>query len=199
MLTLSTLAQPVAATMASSSAKPGLTPEPNIVEPPCLHASSIWSRPSPEVVPGDERRGRHDVHARRQDAHEFVDVDPHRVVDDAVRFQREQRVDVVGGRDAQRLDAAQFADVAAGLVLRPGVTPDEFECRVGGDGRYRAFSDIAGRPLDDPIRSGVWHSLSIGCGDERGFGSTTARTSVALPVRSWPLRSIQVMSTTSPG
>ena len=65
MVTLSTRAQPVAATMASSSAKPGLTPEPNIDEPPCLHASSIRSRPAPEVVPGDERRGRHDVHARR--------------------------------------------------------------------------------------------------------------------------------------
>ena len=50
-----------------------------------------------EVVAGDERRGRDDVHPRRQDFHQFVDVDPHRVVDDAVGFQRQQRVDVVGG------------------------------------------------------------------------------------------------------
>ena len=51
MVTLSTRSQPVAATIASRSAKPGLTPEPNIVEPPCLHASSIRSRPSPRLWP----------------------------------------------------------------------------------------------------------------------------------------------------
>ena len=37
---------------------------------------------------------------RRQDADQLVDVDPHRVVDDDVGFEREQRVDVVGGLDA---------------------------------------------------------------------------------------------------
>jgi hypothetical protein len=36
----------------------------------------------------------------RQDADQLVDVDPHRVVDDDVGFEREQRVDVVGGLDA---------------------------------------------------------------------------------------------------
>jgi hypothetical protein len=77
-------------------------------------------------------------------------------------LQREQRVDVVGGVDAQRLDAAQVADVAADFVLGPGVTADEFEGGIGGDGRYGAFSDVARRPLDDAIGSGVWHSLSIG-------------------------------------
>ena len=80
-----------------------------------------------QVVARDERRRRHDVHARRQDAHQLVDVEPHRVVDDAVRLQREQRVDVVGGGDAQRVDAAQLSDVAADLVRRPGVAPDELE------------------------------------------------------------------------
>ena len=162
MMTLSTRSQAVAATMASRSAKPGLTPEPNIVEPPCLHASSIRSRSVAEVVPGDERRGRDDVHARRQDAHQLVDVDPHRVVDDAVGFQRQQRVHVVGGGDAERFDSDQLADVDPVLVLRPGVAPDEFVVRVLRDRLYRALSDISRRPLDDPIRGGVWHSLSIG-------------------------------------
>ena len=45
----------------------------------------------------------------------LVDVDPHRVVDHGVGLQREQRVDVIGGLDAQWLDACQFAGVAAGL------------------------------------------------------------------------------------
>ena len=48
---LSTRSQIVAATMASSSAKPGLMPEPNIVEPPCSHASTIRSRPAPRLCP----------------------------------------------------------------------------------------------------------------------------------------------------
>ena len=50
-MTLSTLAQPLAATMASNSAKPGLTPEPNSVDPPRWHASSSLSRPSPRLCP----------------------------------------------------------------------------------------------------------------------------------------------------
>ncbi len=37
--------------MASSSAKPGLTPEPNNVDPPRWHASAILSRPSPRLCP----------------------------------------------------------------------------------------------------------------------------------------------------
>ncbi len=97
-----------------------------------------------------------------EDAHQLVDVDPHRVVDDDVGFQREQRVDVVGGGDAERLDAGQLADVAAGLVLRPGVAADEFEVRIPGDRRDGALSDISRRPLDDAIWGSVWHSLSIG-------------------------------------
>ena len=69
-----------------------------------------------QVVPGDERGGRHHVHARRQDAHQLVDVHPHRGVDDAVRFQRQQRVDVARGCQAQLVDAAQLAHIAADLV-----------------------------------------------------------------------------------
>ena len=68
-----------------------------------------------QVVSGDERRGGHDVDARRQDAHQLVDVEPHRVVDDAVGLQRQQRVDVVGGGDAERVDSAQLADVDPAL------------------------------------------------------------------------------------
>jgi len=52
-----------------------------------------------EVAPGDEGRGRDHVDAGGQDADQLVDVEPHRVVDHAVRFQGEQRVDVIGGRN----------------------------------------------------------------------------------------------------
>ena len=55
-----------------------------------------------EAAAVDERGRADDVDARFEDAHELVDVRPHRVVDDAVGLQREQRVDVVGGGDARR-------------------------------------------------------------------------------------------------
>ena len=51
IVTLSTRSQAVAATIASSSAKPGLTPEPNIVDPPLLQASSMRARPAPRLWP----------------------------------------------------------------------------------------------------------------------------------------------------
>ena len=50
-VTLSTRLHTIAETMASSSAKPGLTPDPNIVEPPFSQASMIRSRPSPRFFP----------------------------------------------------------------------------------------------------------------------------------------------------
>ena len=150
MVTLSTRSQTVAATIASRSAKPGLTPGAEHRRAALLARLVDPVAAGAQVVAGDERRGGHHVHSRRQDAHELVDVDPHRVVDDAVRFERQQRVDVVGGGDAERFDPDQLADVAAGLVLRPGVAPDEFIGRVVRDRLYRALSDISRRPLDDP-------------------------------------------------
>lgn len=50
-LTLSIRLHTIADTMASSSAKPGLTPDPNIVEPPFSQASRIRSRPAPRFCP----------------------------------------------------------------------------------------------------------------------------------------------------
>ena len=92
--------------------------------------------------------------------------------------------------DAERFDPDQLADVDAGLVLRPGVAPDEFVGRVVRDRFYRALSDISRRPLDDPIRGGVWHSLSIGKAARSpavAFGHKIdgcgQEASVALPVR----------------
>ena len=152
--------------MANSSAKPGLMPVPNIVEPPRPARLGDAVPAGTLVVSGDERRRRNHVDARRQDAHQLVDVDPHRVVDHAIRLQREQRVDVIGGGDTERFDAAQLADIAADLVRRPGVAPDELEVRVRCDRLHRTLADIARRPLDDSIRLSVEdcveHSLSIG-------------------------------------
>ncbi|CNI76428.1 Uncharacterised protein [Mycobacterium tuberculosis] len=50
-VTLSTRLHTMLDTMASNSAKPGLTPDPKIVEPPFSQASMIRSRPSPRLCP----------------------------------------------------------------------------------------------------------------------------------------------------
>ena len=91
-----------------------------------------------------------DVDAGLEDADELVGVGPHRVVDDAVGLQRQQGVDVVGGGDADGVDAAQLADVAADLVGRPGVAADQLEVGVGDDGPDRPLADVARRPLHHP-------------------------------------------------
>ena len=50
-VTLSIRLHTIADTMANSSAKPGLTPDPKIVEPPFSQASNSRSRPSPRLCP----------------------------------------------------------------------------------------------------------------------------------------------------
>ena len=62
-----------------------------------------------------------DVGARLEDALEVVEVGPVGHVRDAVGLEGEQRLDVVGGGHADRVDAAQLADVAPDLVGRVGV------------------------------------------------------------------------------
>ncbi len=86
-----------------------------------------------QVVPGDERRRRHHIHACGKDPDQLVDVDPHRVVDHAVGFEGQQFLDVVGGGHPEWLDADQFAGIATGLLRGPGVASHQFELGVGGE------------------------------------------------------------------
>jgi len=51
IVTLSTRSQTIVDTTANSSAKPGLTPDPNMVAPPRRHASAIRSRSGPRLRP----------------------------------------------------------------------------------------------------------------------------------------------------
>jgi len=71
---------------------------------------------APERSPIDKSSGTDDVDTGRQDADDLVGVVPHRVVHDAVGLQRQQGSDVVRGGDADRIDAAELADVPPGLV-----------------------------------------------------------------------------------
>ena len=105
----------------------------------------------------DERRrgGRDDVDPGREKALVVghgarVTLGTTRAVDHAVRAQRDQGIDVVGGLDPDRHAVGQLTRVLADLVL--GVDPDAHELEVGtlvrGDDGERP--DPAGGPDDDP-------------------------------------------------
>ena len=100
----------------------------------------------------DEGRRGDDVGAGLENADHLVHVEPHRVVDDAVGIEGEQRVDVVRGREPNGGKSAQLADVFAGLVLRPGVATDQLDVRAFQDCLDRLPADVARRPLHDSNR-----------------------------------------------
>ena len=79
----------------------------------------------------DEPDRRHDVRAGSQDPAHVVDVCVQRRVVDAVGGELEDRVDVVGRGDAERVGARELPRVLADLVGRRHVDPDELERRVG--------------------------------------------------------------------
>ncbi len=107
------------------------------------------------VQQGHERGVDH-VLARRQHPAEVVDhlagADVGvRGVTDAVGVEGEQGVDVLGGGDADRVDAAQLAGVAAGLVVAVDPEPGQLEVGVVDDGGHGVDADGPGRPLDDLV------------------------------------------------
>lgn len=110
----------------------------------------------------DEGSRRHDVGAGLEDADHLVHVEPHRVVDDAIGLEGQQRVDVIRGREPDRRESAQFADVLARLVFRPGVATDQLEIRALHDGLDRLLAHVAGRPLHDPNRHGFLRVVVCG-------------------------------------
>ena len=107
------------------------------------------------VQQGHERRVDH-VLARRQHPADVVDhlagadVGVGRVAD-AVGVEGEQGVDVLGGGDAHRVDAAQLTGVAAGLVVAVDPEADQLEIGVVDDGGHGVDADGARRPLDDLV------------------------------------------------
>ena len=122
----------------------------------------------PLIVSGDEGGSRDDIHARRQNALQLANVNPHGVVDHAVWFQREQGVDVVRGQYSQGFHATNLTDIATDLLRRPRIATDQFEEWVRRQGLDGTLADISRRPLDDP----VWcccieHSHSIAAGSHR--------------------------------
>jgi hypothetical protein len=121
---------------------------------------SLAIRTEPPAV--DERRRGDDVDTGSEDPHELVDRRPHGVVHDAVGAQREQRVDVVGGGHAQRIQAAQLSDVAPDLVGRPRIAAHQLQPGILGDRDHRLLAHVSGRPLHDSKRHRPFLSERLG-------------------------------------
>ena len=110
----------------------------------------------------------HDVGARSEDADQVVEVGPVGHVRHAVGLESQQCLDVVGGRHADRIDAAELAHVASDLLARVGIAADQVEDRVTDHAPRRGRAGLAGRPLDHPeppahsaCRSGVRVEVSM--------------------------------------
>src|ERR1700757_3750547 len=81
------------------------------------------------------------------------------VVHQRVGLQRDQRVDIVDGHDADcRLESTDLADVEAHLVGVAHTDADELEQRMPDDLRNNHPADEPGAPHDDPFG----HRLTIG-------------------------------------
>ena len=148
-VTLSIRSQTVAATMARSSTKPGLTPLPNIDEPPRSHASTMRSRSAPSPLPLMNAAVLTTLTPASRIRTSSSTSGHIGVYTHAVGLQGEQRIHVVGGGDADGVHAAELADVAPDLVGGPRVAPDQLELRVREHGADGSLADVAGGPLHD--------------------------------------------------
>ncbi len=95
-----------------------------------------------------------DVRARLEQPHDLVERGEQGTVDHAVGAEGDERVDVVGREQADRTEAAELADVAAGLggAVDPGA--DQLELAMREDAFDGGPADVAGRPLDHAIGHG---------------------------------------------
>jgi hypothetical protein len=92
------------------------------------------------------------VHARLEDAEQLRTVRHDRRVEDAVRTEREECVDVARRRDAELLAAQQLADVLPLLLGAVHPTARELELGVREHAFDRGAADATGCPLDHAIR-----------------------------------------------
>jgi len=131
-------------------------------EPPAAHAArSRATSASPNCVPVMKYAVETIVATRRQDLLHLGDLGQQRHVADDVRFQREDRLDVIGGDDTEPRHAAQLAHVLSGLVQRVAVAANQFEQRMPGDGTHGGLADNAGGPLDDSDASARRHGALL--------------------------------------
>ena len=139
---------------AATLMNPGSKPVPRNVAPPCYGGGLelcplLWM-----VCAGKEvARGHHVDAGAQYPVHQCV-VDNVRGVDHAIGCCTDQGVDVVGGQDSYRRDPGQCACVAADLVWRKRMYPNEFEHIFTVEhGPKCALTNVARRPLHHAIPS----------------------------------------------
>ncbi|CAB4926939.1 unannotated protein [freshwater metagenome] len=80
-----------------------------------------------ECMASDEAGGCGDVDAGLQDADHVIDIGPFRVVDDTIRPQGQQCVDVIRGDHPDWVNTAQLADIAPDLLRAPREAANELQ------------------------------------------------------------------------
>ena len=106
---------------------------------------------------GHEVCGRCDVDAGAKQRFQMVDVGMQWHVDDAVRFQRNDLVDVVRRRDTESaVEPAQLTEVLAHFVRAVGEYADQFQAGAFENAFDRFTRDVPGGPLHQADR-GVGH------------------------------------------
>src|SRR6185295_7717321 len=99
-------------------------------------------------APGKEPAERRDhVLAGAEDALDDRRVGHDRAVEDAVRVEGEERVDVAGRGDTEWGNAGELAGIAAVLGATVDPASDELELRMVDDALDRGAADAAGGPL----------------------------------------------------
>ena len=139
---------------------------------------------------GQLRTGAHDVLARRQEPAQLVEVEAARHVQDAVGLERDERVDVVGGRDTGvRTGPRELAGVDADLVGAVHAHAHDLEVRVRERRAQRPSTDVPRRPLHDavphqnPPRSAWYRIRTV----RTCPGGTRQRGDRGVPRRAGPL------------
>src|SRR5262249_29480180 len=127
------------------------------------------------------RAGRHDIDAGLEEAQVVgyracVALRPTRRVHDAIGMQIDERIGVVGHRDADRLAVGELSGIATHLLRRVDPHTDELEIRSAVDRPDGDRADPPRRPDCDAKRFGAHlPSLRSNPTAERIFGSTWKR------------------------
>ena len=81
---------------------------------------------------------------------------------DAVRIERDDRIDIVGGDDTRRCDAGDVTGILADFGWIVYQHADQIEHGIVREVAQRYLADVACHPLDNPVGL-VRHRVLLGC------------------------------------
>jgi hypothetical protein len=109
----------------------------------------------------ESARGDDVLAATQQPAH-LIHIHEQGRVEHAVRLERHDRIDIVGGNDTRRCDARDISGILAGFVRIVHQHADQIEHGIVREVAQRYLADIARHPLDNPVGL-VRHRVLLGC------------------------------------